>query len=570
MAAPQLPPYPWRTPEFYQVPDPDWHFGKPVTVTEEGKKWMQGTDEEDAFKGVDATALPQRELYQLMKSGVVPRPIAFVSTTSADGIDNIAPFSSLSFVTGVVSFFVQPGDHGPSDTLTNLQTGHGFVVSIISEPWVTQACVTGLNAPPGVSEWALSGLTKVASRTVTPPRVKESAFSMECELMHTHEIRDPQSGDLEYTHVLGRVKYIHVRRNVLTERGVVDIQKFKPVAHIGDISYCTIGDVFRMRPSTWAEVEPFIPEEMKRDARTLRPTLLRQIARRLLHLVHHSGSISFATQASSCIMSNQLPAYPWRTPEFVQVPDPKWTYGKPITDTEEGKKWMEGTDEDDAWKSIDPATFGHRDLYQLMKSAIVPRPIAFVSTTSADGIDNIAPFSSLNFVTGVVSFFIQQGDHGPSDTLTNLCTGNGFVVSIISEPWIANAHAAGLTAPPGVSEWGFTGLTKVASKNVKPPRVKESAFSMECELMHTHEICDPHAGEVQYTHVLGRVIYIHVRRNVLSERGVVDIQKFKPIARIGDISYCTIGDIFRMRAPSWEEAKPSIPEELKRDAKGAQ
>ena len=119
-----------------------------------------------------------------MKSGIVPRPIAFVSTTSADGIDNIAPFryariqyslrrtrsssadsdsSSLSFVTGVVSFFVQPGDHGPSDTLTNLQIGHGFVVSIISEPWVTQACVTGLNAPPGVSEWALSGLTKVAS-----------------------------------------------------------------------------------------------------------------------------------------------------------------------------------------------------------------------------------------------------------------------------------------------------------------------------------------------------------------------------------------------------------------------
>ena len=73
------------------------------------------------------------------------------------------------------------------------------------------------------------------------------------------------------------------------------------------------------------------------------------------------------------------------------------------------------------------------------------------------------PPSSLNFVTGVVSFFIQQGDHGPSDTLTNIRTGNGFVVSIISEPWIANAHAAGLTAPPGVSEWGFTGLTKVAS-----------------------------------------------------------------------------------------------------------
>ena len=60
MAAPQLPPYPWRTPQFYQVPDPEWHFGKPVTATEEGKEWMQGIDEEDAFKGVDATTLPHR------------------------------------------------------------------------------------------------------------------------------------------------------------------------------------------------------------------------------------------------------------------------------------------------------------------------------------------------------------------------------------------------------------------------------------------------------------------------------------------------------------------------------
>ncbi|KAI5896092.1 uncharacterized protein SCHCODRAFT_02568259 [Schizophyllum commune H4-8] len=568
MAAPALPAYPWRTPKFFQVPDPEWHFGRPVTATEEGKKWMQGADGEDAFKGMDATTVPRRDLYQLMKSGIVPRPIAFVSTTSADGIDNIAPFSSLNFVTGVVSFFVQSGDNGPSDTLNNLRTGHGFVVSVISEPWVTQACVTGLNAPPGISEWALSGLTKIASRTVTPPRVKESAFSMECELMHTHEIRDAQSGDLEYTHVLGRVKYIHVRRDVLTERGVVDIQKLKPVAHIGDISYCTIGDVFRMRPSTWAEVEPFIPDEMKRDARG-GETLLQMHRMGCLNIVCRDSIVS-STQAFPRIMSNQLPAYPWHTPQFVQVPDPEWKYGKPITATEEGKKWMEGVDEEDAFNSVDPATYPHRDLYQLMKSAIVPRPIAFVSTTSADGIDNIAPFSSLNFVTGVVSFFIQQGDHGPSDTLTNIRTGNGFVVSIISEPWIANAHAAGLTAPPGVSEWGFTGLTKVASKNVKPPRVKESAFSMECELMHTHEICDLHTGAVQYTHVLGRVSCIHVRRNVLTERGVVDIQKLKPVARIGDISYCTIGDIFRMRAPSWEEAEPLIPEELKRDAKGAQ
>ncbi|KAL1716608.1 hypothetical protein EV715DRAFT_205018 [Schizophyllum commune] len=262
--------------------------------------------------------------------------------------------------------------------------------------------------------------------------------------------------------------------------------------------------------------------------------------------------------------SQELPPFRPRTPQFVQPPHPEWKYGTPVSATEEGKRWLEGIDEPDAFKEIDPATTAPRDLYNVMKSGVVPRPIAFVSTTSSDGVDNLAPFSFFNVATGAVAFSISEGER-TKDTLANIKSERGFVVNLISEPWLVNAHAAAIPAPPGVSEWGFSGLTKVASKVVKAPRVKESAFAMECEFLHQYEVHDPRTGKLFYTHVLGEVKYIHVRRSVLNEKGAVDVQKYKPVARMGDISYGTIGDVYRMPAPSWEEVEPLLPEDMKRD-----
>ncbi|KAL1746873.1 hypothetical protein HDZ31DRAFT_80909 [Schizophyllum fasciatum] len=533
MADQELPSFRSRTPEFVQPPHPEWKYGESVSATEEGRKWLEGVDDPDAIKEVDPLATPPRDLYNLVKSGVVPRPIAFVSTTSADGVDNLAPFSFFNVFTIGVAFSISEGER-TKDTLANIRSENGFVVNLISEPWIMNAHAAAIPAPAGVSEWGFSGLTKAPSKIVKAPRVKESAFAMECQFLHQYEVRHPHNGQLLYTHVLGEVKYIHVRRSVLDDRGNIDIRKYKPVARMGDISYATVGDVYRIPAPSWEHVEHQIPDE------------------------HFS-------------MPADIPSYPWRAPELVKVPDPEWTYGKPVAATEKGREWMEGADDaDSAFKGIDPADIAHKDLYNLMKSGIVPRPIAFVSTTSADRIDNIAPFSSLNFVTGIISFFIQEGEHGTTDTLSNIRTGNGFVVNIISEPWIANAHAAALSAPPGVSEWPFSGLTKMASHIVKPPRVKESAFAMECELLHQHDIREPLSGKLQYTHVMGRVVYIHVRRDVLDERGTVDIRKLKPIARVGGMLYSTVGTVFPLSAPSWASAMPLIPEDLRQDEREVQ
>ena len=81
---------------------------------------------------------------------------------------------------------------------------------------------------------------------------------------------------------------------------------------------------------------------------------------------------------------------------------------------------------------------------------------------------------------------------------------------------------------------------------------------MECELFQAIDIVHPDTKETTTTLVLGHVKYIHVRNDVLNERGLVDITKFKPVARLGDISYSRLGDVFRIPRPVWETEKDKL------------
>ncbi|KAI0800409.1 hypothetical protein C8Q74DRAFT_1344837 [Fomes fomentarius] len=256
-------------------------------------------------------------------------------------------------------------------------------------------------------------------------------------------------------------------------------------------------------------------------------------------------------------MSNPpLPPFAKETPpKFTESPNPNFTYGQKVDGTEYGKNWTEG--EHAGWKTIDTATADPAKLYPLMISGIVPRPIAFVSSVAEDGTENLAPFSWFNMVTHnppLISVSISaRPKGGPKDSTHNIKATKGFTVNIISEAFVENANITSIDAPTGVSEWPISGLTKEpsASIHVKAARVKESAFSMECELYQAHDIVHPVTGQHTTTLVLGHVKAIHVRTDVLNERGVVDITKFRPVGRLGDISYERIGDVFRLPRAQW-------------------
>ncbi|KAG2108541.1 hypothetical protein BD769DRAFT_1365882 [Suillus cothurnatus] len=249
---------------------------------------------------------------------------------------------------------------------------------------------------------------------------------------------------------------------------------------------------------------------------------------------------------------------------FTQSPNPSWTYGEKVDTTPVGKDWLAG--ESAGWKVYNTAELDEANTHKLLNSGIVPRPIAFVSTISEEGIENLAPFSWFNTVTTyppVISFGCNNNASGGlKDTAANLKKSKEFSVNIISEPFMENANATSIDAPRDFDEWSISGLTKEKCVEIKASRVKESAFSLECELYNSMDITHPVTGEHKCTLIVARVKYIHVRKDVLTDRGIIDLTKYKPVARLGDVSYGRVGDACRMAPPKWAQEEAKIQEAL--------
>ncbi|KAJ7056203.1 hypothetical protein C8F01DRAFT_1258007 [Mycena amicta] len=249
-----------------------------------------------------------------------------------------------------------------------------------------------------------------------------------------------------------------------------------------------------------------------------------------------------------------LPAFEAAGFKYTQSPNPSWSFGEPTTATEAGRNWAE--EEKLGWKTIEPAKEDPMAMLAFFISAITPRPIAFVSSIAANGQENLAPFSWFNQVCTdppVISIsFATVPRH--KDTGTNIRETRGFTVNLVSEPWAVQANCCAIDAPPEVNEWTLSGLTKEPSISVAPARVKESAVSMECELLQHIEVKHP-SGEVAANHILATIKYIHIRNAVLTERGTVDPAKLRAVGRMGDISYAKVGNGFRTARPLWAEVK---------------
>ncbi|KAG2112512.1 hypothetical protein DEU56DRAFT_842592 [Suillus clintonianus] len=226
---------------------------------------------------------------------------------------------------------------------------------------------------------------------------------------------------------------------------------------------------------------------------------------------------------------------------YTQPPNPSWTYGQKIDSTPAGRAWLAG--ESAGWKVYDTAETDKTELYKLLISGIVPRPIAFVSTITDEGVTNNPP---------IISFACNHSAPGRlKDTAANLKNSQGFTVNIISEPFVENANATAIDAPPGFDEWSISGLTKEKCVQIKASRLYKSI-----------DITHPVTGEQSSTLILAHVKYIHVRKDVLTDRGVIDLTKFRPVARLGDISYARVGDAYRLARPTWAQEETKIQDAL--------
>lgn len=191
-----------------------------------------------------------------------------------------------------------------------------------------------------------------------------------------------------------------------------------------------------------------------------------------------------------------------------------------------------------------------------MVGVIVPRPIAFVSTISADGIRNLAPFS---FFTGIsanppvicFSPMVRGSDGTRKDTLLNIETVKEFVVNVVSEEFAEKMNICAAEFSPEVDEFEMSGLTPVASDLVKPARVKESLISMECRLIDIVEVSTkPLGGSL----VIGEVLRFHVD-DALIDNYKIDPDKLHAIGRMGGPTYTRTTDLFDMVRPKVGQIK---------------
>ena len=193
-----------------------------------------------------------------------------------------------------------------------------------------------------------------------------------------------------------------------------------------------------------------------------------------------------------------------------------------------------------------------RDGYAWMTQAITPRPIAWVSTISADGKPNLAPFSFFQAICSnpPTLMFVPTNtrDGGKKDTLRNIEAVQEFVVNLVPYSLVDPMNATAAPLPYGQSEFEHAKVTAAPSSKVRAPRVAESPIAIECKLDRIVTIGEGvGAGNV----VFGRIVAMHVAESVLNAEGkAIDATKLDLIARLAGDYYMRTGELFTVARPA--------------------
>lgn len=191
------------------------------------------------------------------------------------------------------------------------------------------------------------------------------------------------------------------------------------------------------------------------------------------------------------------------------------------------------------------------DVYHLLVGLVTPRPIAWVTTLSPAGVVNLAPFSFFNAFGAnppvVVFSPTNRRDGSKKDTLLNVEATGEFVVNAATAELAERVNLSSKEIPPDESEVVLTGLHTAPSVKVKPPRVVEALAHLECKV---RQIVPVGTGPLAGNLVIGEVVFIHVRDDVLDAHGKPDPRKLRTVARLGGDFWCHTSDLFEQKRPS--------------------
>ncbi|KAI9029242.1 hypothetical protein DFJ74DRAFT_616644 [Hyaloraphidium curvatum] len=258
-ATAKRPPFPDDAPfTFSQPPHPNWNPG-------DAQPFPYADDSETFFES-DSTPMSVR--YGLLINGVLPRPIALVSSLAPDGKTvNVSPYSffnALSSDPPTVMFSAinsVRANEGKTvaiekDSVVNARTHGQFVVNLISEWYMEQANYSCGNFLPSISEADYVGMPMLPSKLVKPPRVAAAAFSMECTLHDIYQLKNDK-GIVTTNVVIGRVVGMHVKNAVYDkDKNRILLDKYKPVGRLGGVEYTRVNQVFELPRPYWPDGKP--------------------------------------------------------------------------------------------------------------------------------------------------------------------------------------------------------------------------------------------------------------------------------------------------------------------------
>jgi flavin reductase (DIM6/NTAB) family NADH-FMN oxidoreductase RutF len=193
---------------------------------------------------------------------------------------------------------------------------------------------------------------------------------------------------------------------------------------------------------------------------------------------------------------------------------------------------------------VDPAEVPANTMYRLMTSVVIPRPIAFISTVSAAGQRNLAPFSYFNAISSappLISVTFSDRADDPKDTLRNIRETGEFVINMVTEPLLAAMARTAGEWPRTTDEFQVAGLTAEPARRVKAPRVAESPVHLECRLHREIEL-----GNARL--VVGEILLAEIRDDVLTN-GRPDPMKLQAVGRLSGEGYSLMREVVEARRP---------------------
>ena len=200
---------------------------------------------------------------------------------------------------------------------------------------------------------------------------------------------------------------------------------------------------------------------------------------------------------------------------------------------------------------IDPAYLDPETAYRLITGVVVPRPIAWVTSLSATGVLNLAPFSAFMFVAPkppMLAISVGRKGNIYKDTAQNILNNEQYVVHIADSSLMNAVHESSTEHPPDVSEVDELGLATLPGERIKVPRLAAAPVAMECRFRQCLEF-----GETRSRLIVGEVLVFHIRDGLLNN-GKIETEALDPIARIAGPRYAKLGEIVTLK-PVFQTSK---------------